>query len=164
MMDDKYKPIDPDSPFGQMMEKFKNIDISKITPVYPTMDYDFINRQMQEHIQDIEIDPIIPEGYFEKSQEYQQQSLEMLKSINQNTANLYTLVDLISKSNEQQDEVIEIVSEILAIAKAKEKKEAESLLKKVMTKINDSVETADSIVKLVGWATTIYNMVISMLP
>ena len=163
-MDDKYKPIDPDSPFGQMMEKFKNIDISKITPVYPTMDYDFINRQMQEHIQDIEINPIIPEGYFEKSQEYQQQSLEMLKSINQNTANLYTLVDLISKSNEQQDEVIEIVSEILAIAKAKEKKEAESLLKKVMTKINDSVETADSIVKLVGWATTIYNMVISMLP
>ena len=163
-MDDKYKPIDPDSTFGQMMEKFKNIDISKITPVYPTMDYDFINRQMQEHIQDIEIDPVIPEGYFEKSQEYQQQSLEMLKSINQNTANLYTLVDLISKSNEQQDEVIEIVSEILAIAKAKEKKEAESLLKKVMTKINDSVETADSIVKLVGWATTIYNMVISMLP
>ena len=163
-MDDKYKPIDPDSPFGQMMEKFKNIDLSKMTPVYPTMDYDFINRQMQEHIQDIEIDPIIPEGYFEKSQEYQQQSLEMLKSINQNTANLYTLVDLISKSNEQQDEVIEIVSEILAIAKAKEKKEAESLLKKAMTKINDSVETADSIVKLVGWATTIYNMVITMLP
>ncbi len=163
-MDDKYKPIDPDSPFGQMMEKFKNIGFSKITPVYPTMDYDFINRQMQEHIQDIEIDPIIPEGYFEKSQEYQQQSLEMLKSINQNTANLYTLVDLISKSNEQQDEVIEIVSEILAIAKAKEKKEAESLLKKAMTKINDSVKTADSIVKLVGWATTIYNMVITMLP
>lgn len=159
-MDDKFKLIDPDSQFGQLMEKFKGFDISKMTPVYPTMDYDFINQQMQ----DIEIDPIIPEGYFEKSQEYQQQSLEMLKSINQNTANLYTLVDLISKSNEQQDEVIEIVSEILAIAKAKEKKEAESLLKKVMTKINDSVETADSMIKLVGWATTIYNMVITMLP
>ena len=163
-MDDKYKPIDPDSPFGQMMEKFKNIDISKITPVYPTMDYDFINRQMQEHIQDIEIDSIIPEGYFEKSQEYQQQSLEILESINQNTANLYTLVDLISKSNEQQDEVIEIVSEILAIAKAKEKAEAESLLKKVMTKITGSVDAADSVIKLIGWAATIYNMVISMLP
>jgi hypothetical protein len=159
-MDDKFQPIDPNSQLGQMMEKFKNFDVSKITPVYPTMDYDFINRQVQE----IEIDPIIPEGYFEKSQEYQQQSLEMLKSINQNTANLYTLVDLISKSNEQQDEVIGIVSEILAIAKAKEKKEAESLLKKVMTKINDSVETADSMIKLVGWATTIYNMVITMLP
>ena len=161
-MDDKYKPIDPDSPFGQMMEKFKNLDLSKMASVYPTMNYDFINRQARENIPEIE--PIIPEGYFEKSQEYQQQSLETLKSINQNTANLYTLVDLISKSNEKQDEVIGIVSEILAIAKAKEKKEAESLFKKVMTKINDSVETADSVIKLAGWAATIYNMVMTMLP
>lgn len=162
MMDDKYEPIAPDSPLGQMMEKFKSFDISKLVPAYPTIDYDFINRQIQENIQ--EIDPIIPEGYFEKSQEYQQQSLEILKSINQNTANLYTLVDLISKSNEQQDEVIGIVSEILTIAKAKEKKEAESLFKKVTSKINNSVETADSVIKLFGWATTIYNMVITMLP
>ena len=163
-MDNGFKPIDPDSPIGQMMEKVKNFDISKWTPTYPTMDYDFINRQMQEHIQDIEIDSIIPEGYFEKSQEYQQQSLEILESINQNTANLYTLVDLISKSNEQQDEVIEIVSEILAIAKAKEKAEAESLLKKVMTKITGSVDAADSVIKLIGWAATIYSMVITRLP
>ena len=161
-MDDKYEPIAPDSPLGQMMEKFKSFDISKLVPAYPTIDYDFINRQIQENIQ--EIDPIIPEGYFEKSQEYQQQSLEILKSINQNTANLFTLVDLISKSNEQQDEVIGIVSEILTIAKAKEKKEAESLFKKVTSKINNSVETADSVIKLFGWATTIYNMVITMLP
>lgn len=160
-MDDKYIPIDPASPLGQAIEKGKNLDLSKMTFAHPAMNYDFIYRQMLEHTQ--EIDPIIPEGYFEKSQEYQQQSLEMLKSINQNTANLYTLVDLISKSNEQQDEIIEIVSEILAIAKAKEKKEAESFLKKVMTKINDSVETADSMIKLAGWATAIYSMVITIL-
>lgn len=161
-MDDKFTPIDPDSPFGQMMEKFKSVDLSTWNLV-PSFDYDAINRQMQEHIPDIEIDPIIPEGYFEKTQEYQQQSLEMLKSINQNTANLYTLVDLISKSNDKQDEMLDIISEILAIAKAKDKKEAESFLKKAMTKINGSVETADSIVKLVGWATAIYNMVVNML-
>ena len=163
-MDDKFNLIDPESPIGQMMEKWKNTDFTKIPPVYPAMDHDFINRQMKDNIQKTDITPIIPEGYFEKSQEYQQQSLEMLKSINQNTANLYTLVDLISKSNEQQDEVIEIISEILTIAKAKEKKEADSLLKNVLTKINDSVETIDSIIKLVGWATTIYQMVITMLP
>ena len=127
-MDDKYEPIAPDSPLGQMMEKFKSFDITKLVPAYPTMDYDFINQQMQESVQKID-DPIIPEGYFEKSQEYQQQSLE-----------------------------------ILTIAKAKEKKEAESLFKKVTSKINDSVETADSAIKLFGWATTIYNMVITMLP
>ncbi len=161
-MDNKYKPIDPDSPFGQMIEKFKSVDFSKMAPVYPSIDYDFINRQMQENI--VEIDPIIPEGYFEKSQEYQQQSLEMLKSINQNTANLYTLVDLISKSNEKQDEMLELITEILTIAKAKEKREAESIFKKVVTKITDTVEAADSVIKLIGWATAIYNMVLPMLP
>lgn len=163
-MDDKFTPISPDSPFGQMLEKFKSFDVSNLTPVYPTFDDEAINRQMQEHLQEIEIDPIIPDGYFEKTQEYQQQSLEMLKSINQNTANLYTLVDLISKSNDKQDEILEIISEILAIAKAKDKKEAESFLKKAMTKISGSVETADSIIKLVGWATAIYNIVVTMLP
>ena len=161
-MDDKYKPIDPDSPFGQMIEKFKNFDFSKMTSAYPSIDDDFINRQMQKNI--VEIDPIIPEGYFEKSQEYQQQSLEMLKSINQNTANLYTLVDLISKSNENQDEMLELIYEILTIAKAKEKKEAESIFKKIITKINDTVGTADSVIKLIGWATALYNMVLPMLP
>lgn len=158
MMDDKFKPIDFDSSFGQMKEKLKDLDFSRMA--LPTMDYELIHQQVLKN----EIKPIFPEGYFEKSQEYQQKSLEMLKSINQNTANLYTLVDLISESNEQQDKVIEIISEILAIAKSKEKKEAESSLKKVMAKINDSVKTVDSMVKLAGWATVVYNMVITMLP
>ena len=50
------------------------------------------------------------------------------------------------------------------IAKAKEKREAESIFKKVVTKITDTVEAADSVIKLIGWATTIYNMVVGMLP
>ena len=161
-MDELFKPIDSDSPFGQMMEKIKNFDFAKMVPAYPTFDYELINQKLQENIG--EIDPIIPEGYFEKNQEYQQQSLEMLKSINQNTANLYTLVDLISKSNEKQDEMLELITEILTIAKAKEKREAESIFKKVVTKITDTVEAADSVIKLIGWATTIYNMVVGMLP
>ncbi len=33
-----------------------------------------------------------------------------------------------------------------------------------MTKITGSVETADSVIKLIGWATTIYSMVITRLP
>ena len=79
-MDELFKPIDSDSPFGQMMEKIKNFDFAKMVPAYPTFDYELINQKLQENIG--EIDPIIPEGYFEKNQEYQQQSLEMLKSIN----------------------------------------------------------------------------------
>lgn len=163
-MDDKHISIKPSNELEQMISLVKNVDFSKLNPEYPVINLDSINRQMREQIKTFKVDPIIPEGYFEKSQEYQQQCLKILESINQNTANLYTLVDLISKSNDQQDELIEIVSEILSIAKSKEKKEAESLFKKVMTKINDSVDTTESIIKLVGWATTIYNMVITMLP
>lgn len=163
-MDDKYTPISPDSPFGQMLEKFKGVDVSKLTSVYPTFDYEAINRQMQEHLKDIEIEPIIPDGYFEKTQEYQQKSLEVLQSINENTANLYTLVELISKSNDKQDELISLMTEVLSLAKAKSKEEADTLFKKIMSKINDTADSVDSIIKIVGWATTVYNMVLPLLP
>lgn len=163
-MDDKYTPISPDSPFGQMLEKFKGVDVSKLTSVYPTFDYEAINRQMQEHLKDIEIEPIIPDGYFEKTQEYQQKSLEVLQSINENTANLYTMVELISKSNDKQDELISLMIEVLSLAKAKSKEEADTLFKKIMSKINDTADSVDSIIKIVGWATTVYNMVLTLLP
>jgi len=163
-MDDKYTPISPDSPFGQMLEKFKGFDVSKLTPVYPAFDYEAINRQMQEHINDIEIEPIIPDGYFEKTQEYQQKSLEMLQSINENTANLYTMVELINQSNEKQDELISLMTEVLSLAKAKSKEEADTLFKKIMGKINDTADSVESMIKIVGWATTVYNMVLPLLP
>lgn len=163
-MDDKYTPLSPDSPFGQMLEKFKGFDVSKLTPVYPTFDYESINRQMQEHLQSIEIDPIIPDGYFEKTQEYQQKSLEVLQSINENTANLYTMVELISQSNDKQDELISLMTEILSLAKAKSKDEADTLFKKIMSKINNTADSVESMIKIVGWATTVYNMVLPLLP
>lgn len=155
-MDDKFQPIVLNSQLGQTMEKFKNVELTPFTTpnLYPEF-------EMPE-LPEFEAIPLAE--HIERTGEYQQQSLEMLKSINQNTANLYTLVDLISKSNEKQDEVLSLISEILTIAKAKEKREAESIFKRVMTKINDTVETADSTIKLVCWATEIYNMVLTMLP
>ena len=163
-MDDKYTPISPDSPFGQMLEKFKGFDVSKLTPVYPTFDYEAINRQMQEHLKDIEIEPIIPDGYFEKTQEYQKKSLEVLQSINENTANLYTMVELISKSNDKQDELISLMTEVLSLAKAKSKEEAATSFKNITRKITDATASVDSLIKIVGWATTVYNMVLPLLP
>lgn len=151
---DEYKPIAFNS---EIIEKFKSIDVSRMTPPQGSSPH-------FELPETHEIEPIPLAEHMEKTEEYQAKSLEILQSINANTANLYTLVDLISKSNEKQDEILEIITEILAIAKAKEKKEADSLFKRVMTKINDTVETADSVVKIVGWATTIYNMVVTMLP
>ena len=163
-MDDKYTPISPDSPFGQMLEKFKGFDVSKLTPVYPTFDYGAINRQIQDNLNNIEIEPIILDGYFERTQEYQQKSLDVLQSINENTANLYTMVELISRSNDKQDELISLMTEVLSLAKAKSKEEADTLFKKIMSKINDTADSVESMIKIVGWATTVYNMVLPLLP
>lgn len=163
-MDDKYMPIPPGSLFGQMLEKFKDFDVSNLASVYPTYDYEAINRKMQENIQSIEVDSIIPDDYFEKTQEYQQKSLEVLQAISENTANLYTMVELISRSNDKQDELISLITEVLSLAKAKSKEEADTMFKKIMGKINDTTDSVDSIIKIVGWATTVYNMVLPLLP
>jgi len=114
-------------------------------------------------IADYKVDPIIPEGYFGRTQEYQQKSLEVLQSINENTANLYSIVELINQNADKQDELIALLSEVLSLAKAKSKKEADNLFKKIMEKINDTTDNVDSMIKIVGWATTIYNMVLPLL-
>lgn len=88
----------------------------------------------------------------------------MLQSINKNTADLYAIVELINQNNDKQDELIALLSEILSLAKAKSKKEADNLFKKVMGKINDTTDNVDAMIKIVGWATTIYNMVLPLLP
>ena len=97
-----YNPIQPDIPFEQMMEKFKNIDFTSFAVPSQNMYPKF---EMPE-IRDFEL--ISLAEHIEKTEEYQKQSLEMFQSINANTANLYTIVDLISKSNEKQDEIIEL--------------------------------------------------------
>ena len=45
-------------------------------------------------IWEVTSDPLIPNNYFENTKAFQDQSLELLKSINQNTANLYAVVEL----------------------------------------------------------------------
>lgn len=130
---------------------------------------DFVN-PLDNLQMDVKI-PKMPENalvsvadHFEKSEKYQEKSLEILQQISENTANLYALVELISNSNDKQDEIIGVLIEILSIAKAREKKEAESLLKKAISKINDCADTGESVIKLVGWATTIYSMIEKILP
>lgn len=159
VMDHKYTHASSDSPIEQMMENLKSIEIPKLEPIYPIFDYKTITQQ----ISDSDRDSIIPEGYFEKTQEYQQKSLEVLQSINENTANLYTIVELINQSNDKQDELISLMTEVLSLAKVKSKEEADTLFKKIMSKINETADSVDSIIKIVGWATTVYNMVIPLL-
>ena len=115
-------------------------------------------------VADYQGESIIPEGFFEKTQDYQEKSLEILRSINENTANLYTMVELINKSNDNQEELLDILTQILAIAAAKSKEEADSLFKKIMQKLTNTTSNVETMVKIMGWATSILEMVKSLLP
>ena len=89
---------------------------------------------------------------------YREETIRSLRAIEQNTANLYTLVDLISKSNEQQDELIEIIAEVLTIAKAKSQAEAKSVYTKVMGRITQTIKDAETLAKIAGYATAVWNL------
>ena len=90
--------------------------------------------------------------------DYREETIRSLRAIEQNTANLYTLVDLISKSNEQQDELIEIIAEVLTIAKAKNQAEAKSVYTKVMGRITQTIKDAETLAKIAGYATSVWNL------
>lgn len=95
--------------------------------------------------------------------QYEADLVSTLKAIEQNTANLGEIVGLIQSSNTQQEEMLSILSEIMNIAKASNKEEAEKMWKKIMTKITSTVDGVDSITKLIGFGTIVYNQVIENL-
>jgi|GEM_PF-4943771 len=69
------------------------------------------------------------------SQIVQEQQLEELRSINRNTAGLAEIVELISKSNENQDAILEVLFELIALAKEKDVAVVESKYKKIQRTI-----------------------------
>lgn len=73
-------------------------------------------------------------------------------------------MDLISKANEKQDEILGILSEILSIAKAKSKEEADSRYKAIMSRISTSVDNVEAMIKVAGWASAVYRVVIKLIP
>ena len=113
------------------------------------------NREMERTMQAIQDERERKES---NEEAYRQENIRSLHAIEQNTANLYTLVDLINKSNEQQDELIAIIADILTIAKAKDKKEVESIYKKVRAKMTQTVKDGETLAKVVGYATTVYEL------
>lgn len=94
--------------------------------------------------------------------EYQARSLKLLEEIKNNTGNLYTIVNLIRESNDTQEEILDVLMEVFAIATAKDKAEADSFFKKAVAKINETVHTAESIAKLMSLATVCYEMISNM--
>ena len=156
-----FAPVSPDSDFGKMMEKFKGIDMSS----FGATSYNLANNiSSQFEVQEREIERSLQAVQRERERKeaaeaaYREETIRSLRAIEQNTANLYTLVDLISKSNEQQDELIEIIAEVLTIAKAKNQAEAKSVYTKVMGRITQTIKDAETLAKIAGYATAVWNL------
>ncbi len=156
-----FSPISPDSDLGKALEKLKNINPQHFS--MPQYGFSNISKQIEKSNREMEAiwDGIAEERERKEAAEeaYRQETIRSLNAIEQNTANLYTLVDMISKSNEQQDELIAMVADILTIAKAKDAKEAESAYRKIMNKISQTVKDGETLAKLARFATSVYGMI-----
>lgn len=93
-----------------------------------------------------------------EKQRYDQEVLNTLKQIEGNTANLTKLVNLIQASNHNQGEIIELVSELLALAKEKELEVVNSKYREIMNRITTFTNDAQTIATLTGFATMILNI------
>ena len=100
----------------------------------------------------------------DKANEATLESLEVLRRIEMNTEYLKDIVGLLSTSNEHQEQLNGLVHDVLAIAKAPDKEEAQSRYRSVMKKIGDfsTVTTSTlNIVKLSSLAGTVLQLFIN---
>lgn len=93
-----------------------------------------------------------------KKEQYDQDILNALRQIEENTANLTTIIKLIEDNNEIQGETYEIITELLALAMEKDKKVVEIKYRSIMNKITEFTEDVETITKLSGFAIAIYNI------
>ena len=87
--------------------------------------------------------------------EFKYEVVELLRDIKDNTADLGTLVSLIQTNTEQQSEVIELLAEILLIAKATTKEDTDSLYRNTMNKIQTVIKDVNTIATLTTVANTV---------
>ncbi|MED0671734.1 hypothetical protein P4S95_16275 [Aneurinibacillus aneurinilyticus] len=100
---------------------------------------------------------------FRREEEYKQNVLNALLGIEKNTANLAEIVTLIHTNTDKQDEIIELIKEMLEITKAKNQQEAESAYREVMRKVNQYSGDIETMQKLYGFGTMIWNVIKPML-
>ncbi|MFJ8268518.1 hypothetical protein [Peribacillus asahii] len=100
-------------------------------------------------------------GAREKAEAKEQREIEsvaLLRSINENTKGLDSVVDLLKNMSAQQEEVLELLKEVLAISASETEEVAEGKYRSVMKKITSTVEDVNTMQTLLGFAKTIYTM------
>lgn len=95
----------------------------------------------------------------EREERYKHDVLALLQGTEKNTGGIADIVKLVHSSNEKQDQVIELLSEIISISTAKTKEEAETKFQNALGKIESLGTTVESVQTLIGLLNTVYNSV-----
>jgi predicted metalloendopeptidase len=93
-----------------------------------------------------------------KEEAYKEEHLRILKNIEENTKGLDNIVALLTSMTKQQEEVLELLKESLAISTSTDTQEAESKYRQVMGRITTVVEDVGTMQTLYGFANTIYKL------
>lgn len=98
-----------------------------------------------------------------KKEEYEKQLLEATLQIRDNTSSLPEIVTLLRQSNLNQEEMRFVLEDIAALIMAKDKKDAESILRRALAKVNDAAHSVESIGILTQALMLFYNTVVPLL-
>lgn len=142
------------------MENFKNLKINM--PKFDSAANDLLSRMNNVNALSNSAMEEVSEMHRKKSEreeQYKQDVLTLLQGIEKNTGGIADLVKLVHSSNEKQDQVIELLSEIMSISAAKTKEEAETKFQKAFGKIQSLGTTVESVQTLIGLLNTVYNSV-----
>lgn len=94
--------------------------------------------------------------------EKQEEANKLLGYIVENTSVLKELVEINRETQLNTEELTSVMRAIYDVAKANDKREADTFLKKAIKTINDSGESASNIASLVSFLMGIYNTVITL--
>lgn len=99
----------------------------------------------------------------DKMDSTQLRQTELLEQIAVNTASLQEIATTLHESNMKQDEIVELMGDIFAIASAKDKATAENMYQRAIGKISSLGEQVGNIANLVTLATSVYHAVDSLI-
>lgn len=95
-----------------------------------------------------------------KEEDYKRHILDTLINIEKNTADINQLIYILNDNTEKQTEILTVITEILSIGTAKTTDEAEGMYRKIMNKITQTFEDAETIEQLLGYSKIVYHAAI----
>ncbi|MFB0841802.1 hypothetical protein [Paenibacillus oleatilyticus] len=96
-------------------------------------------------------------------EKYHIEMINILQKIEENTASIRAIVELLQNNSDRQEQILELLKEVISLGTVKSKEEADSVFQKTLTKIQGLGGTVESVQTLIGFLNTVYNSTITLL-